>query len=268
MPYQPIDDPGLLTADEEKKLARAIERGRDAAARIQSGRAERGDHDVVTDGAAARRQFFLSNLRLVLSMANAYKAPAHVDRDDMIQDGMVGLERAIEGFEWRKGYKFSTYASWWIRQAIQRGLEHTASTIRIPAHRTSELHAALREVEGDRHGLSPKLAEVAAIGAVDSLHRTLGDTTETIADVTASEAPGPDEQVAEALEREAIAELLGSLDEVTAAAIALRFGLDGGGPATYADVGSRLGLSAESVRRRVTRALAELRPRAEAALAA
>ncbi|NNK92570.1 MAG: sigma-70 family RNA polymerase sigma factor, partial [Acidimicrobiia bacterium] len=106
-------DTALLTATEEVELAKVIEAGRDAEARLDDGAERPGDGKLVRDGLRARKRFLESNVRLVLSVASKMKVPAHVDRQDVIQDGMLGLERAVTKFDWRRGYKFSTYATWW-----------------------------------------------------------------------------------------------------------------------------------------------------------
>ena len=158
---------GLLTAAEEIELARAIDAARAADERIQAGEQEPGDRQLVRAGAEAKTRFIESNLRLVISIAAQFKVGSHVDRDDLIQDGMLGLDKAVERFDPDKGFRFSTYATWWIRQSIQRGLEVTGSSIRIPAHRASELRM-LGDAEPELH--SP-LASAAAARYVDSLDR-------------------------------------------------------------------------------------------------
>ena len=130
------DRRALLTADDERVLAKAIEAGRRAAQRVADGCADVGDEQLIIDGENARHHFIEANVRLVQSIANKFNVPMHLDRDDLVQDGMIGLDKAVDKFDWRRGYKFSTYATWWIRQAIQRGLEASATTIRIPGHRS------------------------------------------------------------------------------------------------------------------------------------
>lgn len=252
----------LLTAADEVRLAKAIEAGAEAQERIRLGVAEKGDHRLVAAGSAAHTRFMEANLRLVLSQASKMRVPRHVDRQDVIQDGMVGLDRAVGKFDWRRGYKFSTYATWWIRQSMQRGLEHTASTVRIPAHRSSELHQALANADQTGDRLTPKLAHVAALAHLDSLDRSIGDGT--IADVNAAEEPGPDTLHEIDHDREVARDLLHELDPTTADAVRARFGLDGGEPASYADIGAELGVTAEAARRRVVRGLERLRPAARA----
>ncbi len=250
----------LLSPADEVALAKRIAAGVAAEARISDGEADETDRAAVAAGRRARRRFIEANLRLVISIAARTRIPAHVDRDDLIQDGMIGLDRAVDKFDWRKGYRFSTYATWWIRQAIQRGLERTAGTITIPAHRSSELRTALAGVEGDPSRLPSPLAAVAALTHLDSLDRPLGDGDATVADLAAADTAGPDTEVEESTERRAVRSLLDTLDPVTAELVAARFGLDGAEPATFTAIASERGVSAEAVRRRINRALARLRP--------
>ncbi len=259
MTYRLGSDNSLLTAAEEVELAKKIEAGRHANKRIAEGRSQPNDQQLKARGDAAKERFIQANLRLVLSIAGKARTPGHVDRQDVIQDGMLGLERAVDKFEWRKGYKFSTYATWWIRQSIQRGLENTASTIRIPAHRTSELRSALGE-DNDVRGLPAKLARVAALEHLESLDRPVGDGSTTIADLSPSPDDCPQEQVETNELRAQVAEMLNRLDPMTAEALVARFGLDGAEPMTYGAIAEQLGVSPEAIRRRVLRSLDNLRP--------
>lgn len=182
----------------------------------------------------------------------------------MIQDGIVGLERAVDRFDWRKGYKFSTYATWWIRQSMQRGLENTGSTIRIPAHRNSELRVALATSVNDGEDLPEHLQRIAAITTLDSIDRTGDETQQTLAESLACGNDGPDVAAEHAVDRDAIKQLLDSLEPTTRQIIERRFGFGDEPPQTYAALARSFDMSHESVRRRVIKALATLRPRAEA----
>jgi DNA-directed RNA polymerase sigma subunit (sigma70/sigma32) len=111
------DHRALLSAADERWLAQAIEAGRAASGRLECGVDEEGDSALVAEGERARQHFIEANVRLVQSIANRFSVPSALERDDLVQDGMIGLEKAVEKFDWRRGYKFSTYATWWIRQS-------------------------------------------------------------------------------------------------------------------------------------------------------
>ncbi len=249
----------LLTADEERALAREIEAGRAADDRLADGSSRPGDHQLADRGRRARRDFVEANLRLVVSVAQSMRAPAHVDREDMIQDGVLGLERAVDKFDWTKGYKFSTYATWWIRQGMQRGLETTISTVRIPAHRTSELGVALAGVEGDPNRLPPKLANVLSMSSWTSIDQPRDDDKATLSLRLESPDHGPEIVVEDAHLRETVRGLVRRLDPDSRFAVSRRFGLGEDEPATYVEIAAELGVSPEAVRRRVARALESLR---------
>ena len=148
----------LLTAAEEIELGQQIEEGRQAAARLESGRAVPPAEAValrraVRRGEEARERFISANLRLVVANARRYAGAAGIDLVDLVQEGNLGLIRAVEKFDWRKGFKFSTYATWWIRQAIARAIADKGRLVRIPVH----LHDTLAAVRGAASGLSARL---------------------------------------------------------------------------------------------------------------
>ena len=224
MSYKTALRPALLTAEKERQLAEQIHLGRLAESRRENAEAAgvdpvESDRLVIKRGREARRQFMEANVGLVLSIASKMRAPKHVERQDMIQDGMLGLDRAIDKFDGRRGYKFSTYATWWIRQSIQRGLEHTASSIRIPTHRSSELNVALAACDGDYTKLPPMLASVAARANVTSLDRSVLEGAGSLGDVIADDAGDPGLVVPESAERAAVLRLLGSLEPMTRQAV-------------------------------------------------
>ena len=265
---RPASDPGrrhrtnrraLLTARDERHLAQAIEAGRDAAQRIAEGTALEGDERLVVDGEAARHHFIEANIRLVQSIANKFSVPMHLDRDDIVQDGMLGLDKAVEKFDWRRGYKFSTYATWWIRQSIQRGLEASGTTIRIPGHRSRELRTALAANTGR---LPDDLAMVDMLTQLESMDRPLGDGGDTLGTMVRSHDEGPDELAERNVEREQIDALLEHLDPTSQYAVAARFGLRGHEPVTFAVIADTLGVTPQAVRRRVERSLTKLRTHA------
>ena len=249
----------LLSATEEQELARIIESGREALQRLDSGHGSVADEAVIDDASRARRRFMEANVGLVLMIANRFNLPSQVDRQDVIQDGMIGLERAVEKFNWRKGYKFSTYATWWIRQAIQRGLENTASTIRIPSNRSSELRSALACSGGDVERLEPRLAAIYALGRCASIDRPIGEANHTLGALLPSDTEPPDVAATRRVEQEQVYDLLDILDPEPRLTVIWRYGLDGAEPATYREIGLRLGVTTETARRRILRALESLR---------
>ncbi len=222
-----------------------------------------GDVELVEEGERARHHFIEANVRLVQSIANRFNVPAHLDRDDIVQDGMIGLERAVEKYDWRRGYKFSTYATWWIRQSIQRGLEASATTIRIPGHRTRELRNAVATSTATGGRLDDDLAMIDMLSQLESMDRPIGDGPDTLGTLVASDDEGPDEAAERNVAREQIDALLEHLDDTSAFAVAARFGLRGHEPATFAEIAEHLGVTPQAVRRRVERAIAKLRTHAE-----
>ena len=261
------DHRALLTAADERWLAQAIEAGRAAQLRVDSDTADDSadntDHDLIAEGARARHHFIEANVRLVQSIANRFSVPMHLDRDDIVQDGMIGLEKAVEKFDWRRGYKFSTYATWWIRQSIQRGLEASATTIRIPGHRTRELRTAVAATSTSGERLADDLAMIDMLTQLESMDHPIGDGPDTLGTLVASDDEGPDDAAVRRIARQQIDALLEHLDDTSAFAVAARFGLRGQEPATFAVIANQLGVTPQAVRRRVERAIAKLRTHAE-----
>jgi RNA polymerase primary sigma factor len=243
----------LLTASEEVTLAKRIERG-----------------DPV-----AKRMMIESNLRLVVSIAKGYRGLG-VPFLDLIQEGTLGLNRAVEKFDWRRGFKFSTYATWWIRQSVQRAVANHARTIRVPVHvveRQQKLSRAARrlEVELGREATKEELAEATglplqhvdeALGAANasvSLNQTVGaDDEGELGDLFADrEAADPFDEAEESLRRQSIRRALDALPERERRILELRFGFEGD-PWTLEAIGHELDLTRERVRQLEGQALARL----------
>jgi RNA polymerase primary sigma factor len=248
----------LLTAEQEVELSKRIEQG-----------------DL-----EAKERMINSNLRLVVSIAKKYQGQ-ELSLLDLIQEGIFGLIRAAEKFDWRKGYKFSTYATFWIRQAIQRGLANKARTIRIPVHigqRERKIVRAERDLAA-KLGREPTDEEIAgeaelpldqveevrdAARTVTSLDRPVGEEGDTaLGDLLEGGAPPVDQEVEVSLSEQLLRRTIEELPETEREVITLRFGLTGEDPQPLRETGRRLGLSAERVRQIESRALKRLAMRRE-----
>ena len=253
----------LLTAADERELSQIIERGRVAAERKASGeRARRLDREIRA-AAVAKDRFIRSNLRLVVSVARRYPLPPGMELLDLIQEGNLGLEHAVDKFDWRKGFKFSTYATFWIRQAIGRALDQKASLVRLPGDRSASLRAALRQVSGNGDELDEEHARLHRLPTPTSLDRTIGgDDSNELIDLIADGNPGPEQMVMAFADNEMVTDLLSVLDERARYAVEQRFGLQDGRKRSYREVGEELGVTAEAARRLVKRAVNVVRERA------
>jgi RNA polymerase primary sigma factor len=233
----------LLTAAEEVELARRIERG-----------------DL-----AAKERMINSNLRLVVAQARRYQGHG-LSMEDLVQEGMLGLIRAVEKFDWRRGFKFSTYGTLWIRQAIQRGLQNHGRTIRVPVH-VSQRQVKVQRLASElstKLGREPTDDEIAAVvelpvdevtelrelsRSLTSLDQPVSDDGETaFGDLLPSDAPEPGDAVADAERDRRVNDIVGRLPEPEKNVIRLRFGLTGEEPRTLRQIGTELGLSGERVR--------------------
>ena len=253
----------LLTADEERELSQIIEKGRDAREAIEA-----GDDSVVNRRAAraaarAKDRFIRANLRLVVSVARRYPLPPSMELLDLIQEGNLGLEHAVDKFDWRKGFKFSTYATFWIRQAIGRALDQKASLVRLPGDRSASLRAALRAVSGDGDELDDEHARLHRLTTPTSLDRTIGDDdSNELVDLLPDAKPGPEFEVMAKAEETMVTGLLDVLDPRARYAVEQRFGLNDGRKRSYREVGEELGVTAEAARRLVKRAVSAVRDQA------
>ncbi|MFM8722248.1 MAG: RNA polymerase sigma factor RpoD/SigA, partial [Acidimicrobiaceae bacterium] len=250
----------LLTAEDERTLSKAIEKGREAAARLAAGERSAQLRKDMKAAAAAKDRFIRANLRLVVSIARRYPLPQGMDLLDLIQEGNLGLEHAVDKFDWRRGFKFSTYATFWIRQAIGRALDQKASLIRIPGDRSATLRAALRQGSGDAEGLSAMNAELHRLTTPVSLDKTIGeDGDATLGDLVPNEDISPEDAVMGMVDTNLLDRLLGTLDERARYAVEARFGLHDGERKSFRQVGEELGVTAEAARRLVSRAVDTLR---------
>lgn len=253
----------LLDADSERDLAQIVERGVAARKRLDAGDRSREVRKAVRDGLDAKEQFVRANLRLVVSIARRYPLPPGMDLLDLIQEGNIGLEHAVDKFDWRKGFKFSTYATFWIRQSIGRALDQKASLIRIPGDRSAALRAALRQSSGDVTELDTANAELHRLTTPTSLDRTIGDSDSSeLVDILADSVPGPEEALMNQEHAIWLEGLLEVLDPRARSAVEQRFGLTDGQRRSYRQVGEDLGVTAEAARRLVKRAVETVRHRA------
>jgi RNA polymerase sigma factor (sigma-70 family) len=286
----------LLTAAEEVSLAQRIEVGRQAQAEIASHCRNGGYREdtcaeletVARDGRAAFDHFITANLRLVVKEAAKVARRSPLGLDELIQEGNLGLIRAVEKFDWRRGFKFSTYATWWIRQALQRGTADKERTIRLP----TGVHANLLKVRAAQSRLDAELGRppcldelseatnltedqvrqsLAADYAVTSLDRPVNDDHDAgeLGALVARATDAPAEEVIDRLFVEGIFETARqTLAPRSWHVLQRRYGLDGHEPSTLAQVGSELNLSREAIRKIEQQALAQLQRAVAAGVAA
>ncbi|WP_329384308.1 sigma-70 family RNA polymerase sigma factor [Streptomyces sp. NBC_01351] len=274
----------LLDAAKEVELSQIIEAGV-YAQQILDGEMERkGDapareelEALAAEGERAKEVFIRSNLRLVVAVARRYPRSG-LPLLDLIQEGNAGLVRAVEKFDYAKGFKFSTYATWWIRQAITRSIADQSRTIRLPVHLVEEL-GRIRRVQREfnrENGRDPEHAEVAA--ELDSTEKRVGDVLDWARDPVSlnmsvddqgetqfgdlledTSAISPEQSVLSLLRSEELEDLLGKLDQRTASIIKMRYGIEDGRERTLTEVGKQHGLTRERIRQIEKHALLELK---------
>jgi RNA polymerase primary sigma factor len=277
----------LLTAEQEVELAKRIEAGLYATEKLRQADAKeiakipvklrRDLQAVAADGARARNHLLEANLRLVVSLAKRYQGKG-LTLLDLIQEGNIGLVRAVEKFDYTKGYKFSTYATWWIRQALQRAIADQGRTIRVPVHMVEQINKALR-VKRDlatEYGREPTFEEIGVVLEMtpERIEEILGYGRETLSletpvgdDGTATfgefiedmDAPIAADVVDFGLLQDRLRTVLGTLPDRSAVVMRMRFGLDDGRSRTLDEVGKALGLTRERIRQIERDTLRELR---------
>jgi len=277
----------LLDAAHEVDLAKAIEAGLYAENLLEEGTVPQGVSSeelelLVTEGAQAKDLFIRANLRLVVSIARRY-VRSGMPMLDLIQEGNTGLVRAVEKFDYVKGFKFSTYATWWIRQAISRAIAQQERTVRLPVHLVEDVNR-MRNVARQltrELGSEPEPEQIATALGVPlervtellqwsqdtvSLDTPVGDDGDTnLGDLVAdTDSPSPEEIVLSALERQRIEGLLNHLDDRSAGIMRARYGLEDGREHSLTEVASRFSLSRERIRQLEIQALGRLRELARA----
>ena len=274
----------LLTAQDEIDLAKRIERGYKAQERAEqpdvsqkSHRWQQSMRRLIFDGQSAREHLGRANTRLVVSIAKRYMGQG-LPFPDLIQEGNVGLMRAVDKYDYRRGNRFSTYATWWIRQAITRALAQKTRTIRIPLHMTERIRQMYRVAQDleQRHGRRPTPEEIAesmdlpadtvrammdASQHAIALERPVGEDGDSeFGDfIEDQDTPSPVESATQNLLEETIEEVLGELTPRQSHILRLRFGLGGGEPHTLEEIANKFGLSRERIRQLEKEALRRLR---------
>ncbi|MEE1771789.1 sigma-70 family RNA polymerase sigma factor [Streptomyces sp. JV185] len=274
----------LLDAAKEVELSQTVEAGvyarqiLDGSVDSEAGGATREELEaLVAEGERAKDIFIRSNLRLVVAVARRYPR-AGLPLLDLIQEGNAGLVRAVEKFDYAKGFKFSTYATWWIRQAITRSIADQSRTIRLPVHLVEEL-GRIRRVQREfnrEHGREPEHTEIAA--ELDSTPERVGDVLDWARDPVSlnmsvddegetqfgdlledTSAVSPEQSVMTLLRSEELEDLIGKLDNRTASIIRMRYGIEDGRERTLTEVGKQHGLTRERIRQIEKHALLELK---------
>jgi len=270
-----------LTAEEEVELGRRMELGRRALRELEEGVPRSEEHDrIIERGRSARETMIMANLRLVLHIAKPYVGLSDLSLDDLFQEGVIGLMRAADKYDHTLGYKFSTYAKWWIRQSITRSLADRGATIRLPLHvyddvlRLKRAHKLLGQAHPERRTSVAELADELA-WTIDKVHfiqqigafvtasldeRINGHDDLTLMDTLVSGLPSPEEHLDHADLARCIDGALSGLKERESKVLRLRFGLsDSGHEATLEEIGQMFGVTRERIRKIEAKALGRLR---------
>ena len=276
-----IGEYDLLTAEQEVELAQKIESGEDAAVRLEAGDYKDKKREIelrrkARHGKEAKDAFLTANLRLVVANARRYANTSGIDFLDLIQEGNLGLIRAVEKFDWRKGFKFSTYATWWIRQAITRAIADKSRTVRIPVHLHDTL-AAVRAAQASLKaelGRDPKPEEIAeeagvtvdkvelALGVADtvSLEQPVGEDGAQLGDFIEDEDATDPVLITEELDvAQSLRVSIERLPDREGRILALRYGFYDGVPRTLEEIGDEFSLTRERIRQLEKLALCRLR---------
>jgi RNA polymerase nonessential primary-like sigma factor len=277
-----IGKTALLTAEQEVDLAKRIEAGLYAQHKLETGADVAGAtaadlRRVVRDGETARQHLLVANLRLVVSLAKRYSGRG-MPLLDLIQEGNLGLIRAVEKFDYTKGFKFSTYATWWIRQAISRGMADQGRTIRLPVHLVEQVNklARLRRELHQQYGRDATFAELAEESGIPedriadlldhardpvSLDMPVGsDEDAPLGDfIQDGESASAESTVVARLMNDDIARVLDTLEERESTVLRMRYGLEDGKPRTLDEIGRAFGISRERVRQIERDSMAKLR---------
>lgn len=271
----------LLTAKEEIELGRQMELGRRAQRELEEGISRSEEHDrLISLGRRARERMIMANLRLVLYVAKSYIGLSDLSLDDLFQEGVLGLMRATDKYDHTLGYKFSTYATWWIRQSITRSLADRGTTIRLPVHvhddvlRLKRAHKLLRQAHPARPTSMSELADELA-WTIDKVHfiqqiaafvpasldkKIDGYDDLTLMETLVSSLPSPEEQLIQADLSRCVEKALSTLEDRESTVLRLRFGLtDSGDRATLDELGQMFGVTRERMRQIETKALRRLR---------
>jgi RNA polymerase primary sigma factor len=270
----------LLTADEERELSQTIERGRDAQVRIDAGERGRELRRAVSSAAAAKDRFIRANLRLVVSIARRFNH-GRMALADLIQEGNIGLMKAVERYDYRRGFRFSTYASWWIRHAISRALADKGREVRLPVHMIDAYHRIARarrelQVKLGRQATTEELSQATQIapGKIEKMRTYLVDQSLSL-DRPVSEDDGrhfidflqdpswednaPADRMTMEAQTEEVRELLRDLKPIEADILRQRFGLDDDRELTLKEIGEKYNLSRERIRQLQEQALSKMR---------